>query len=139
MVDAAAPAGAFRKALAMQANKTNRRRKVFIVYLRCAAHVVSCAAAWDWRSCGAGRCQQLRAREFIGQVEALARLFDLQMAERHGQGVRGIGRLRRFRHLEECAHHQLHLLFVRLAITGYSCFYFAWRIAVDGDAALGRG
>jgi hypothetical protein len=48
------------------------------------------------------------------------------MAEGDGKGVRGVGGLRCFVHFEEGAHHQLHLLFVRLAITGHSGFYFAW-------------
>src|SRR5260370_65382 len=52
------------------------------------------------------------------------------MAERHGQGVGRIGGLRRFRHGEERAHHQLHLPLIGVAAARNRSLPFTQRRAV---------
>src|SRR5579872_1465598 len=73
--------------------------------LGCATHAVSCAAARGWRFCGQGLGAKIRSRGLVWKSKTLAGLFGLQMAKGDGQGVRGIGRFRRFVHFEERAHH----------------------------------
>jgi hypothetical protein len=70
---------------------------------------------------------------------SLARPREMGMAERHGQGVGGIGGLWPRAQAELSAHHLLHLLFGRATIAGHAGFDFARRIAVRGDASLGCG
>ena len=139
VVDAVVAAGELRKPLASEANRTNRGRKVLIVSLRCTAHVVRCAVAGDWSSCRAGKRAQLGVRRRVWKSKTMAYLLGLQVAEGHGEGIGGVRRLRRFAHLQERAHHQLHLLFVRVAVTGHGGLHFARRIAVHHDAALSSG
>src|SRR5580704_18216111 len=69
----------------------------------------------------------------VRQAKSHARLFGLEMAQRDRQGVGGVGGLRRFRHREQRAYHQLHLLLVGVTIAGHARFYFARRITVDRD------
>ena len=90
------------------------------------------------RACAAKRTR-LHQRFGVGQSESYPRSLSLKMAKRNRQRIRGVGRLRRFRHGEECPHHQLHLAFVGVAVTGDAGFHFARRIAVDGDAVLRGG
>ena len=72
-------------------------------------------------------------------AEPGAKLFGLHVAERDGQRVGGVGRLGRFAHAQQRAHHQLHLLLVRVPVAGHGGFHFARRIAAHGNAVLRRG
>lgn len=73
------------------------------------------------------------------RVEPRAKLRGLHMAERNGQRVGGIRRLGSFSHAKQRAHHQLHLLFVRVSIAGHTGLHLAWRITANGNVALGGG
>jgi hypothetical protein len=61
------------------------------------------------------------------------------MAQRNGQSVGGVGRLRDYVHGEKCAHHRLHLAFVRVAMAGNVGFHFARRIAMHFQTMLRGG
>ena len=59
------------------------------------------------------------------------------MAQGDGESIGGVGRFGEFAHLQKSANHNLHLALVGVAVTGDTGFDFAWRIAVNGNAALG--
>src|ERR1035438_622640 len=93
-------------------------------------------------ACAAGSAAK-RTRSYqyfgVGQSKSYLSLLGLKMAQRNRQRVGGISRLRRLRHREQGTYHQLHLAFVGVAISCDARLYFARRIALDGDAMLGRG
>jgi len=61
----------------------------------------------------------------------------LDVAESYGERVGGVSRLRSFRQGQQSADHDLDLTLVGMAVTSNRSFYFARRIAVNGDAVLG--
>ena len=71
--------------------------------------------------------------------EPRAKLCGLNVAERNGERVGGVGRLGRFTHAQQRAHHQLHLLFVGVPVAGHAGLHLARRIAARGNSVLGRG
>jgi hypothetical protein len=71
-----------------------------------------------------------------GKPEAPGELFTLNVAERDRKGIRGVGRLGRFLHLQKGTHHQLHLFFVGMAIASDTGFYFARGIGVNFHTVL---
>ena len=87
---------------------------------------------------GKARTQVPRRRAGPG-AQPGAKLCGLHVAERDGKRVGGVGGLGRFAHAQQRAHHQLHLLLVRVPVAGHGSFYFARRIAAHGDASLRRG
>ena len=58
------------------------------------------------------------------------------MAQRHGQSVRSVRRLRCFVHGEQRPYHQLHLTLARVAVPGDVGFHFARGVAVHFQAVL---
>jgi hypothetical protein len=61
------------------------------------------------------------------------------VAQRDSQSIRRIRGLWRFAHAQQRAHHLLHLFFSGIAVTRNGGFDFAWLIAADRYATLGRG
>lgn len=61
----------------------------------------------------------------------------MNVADSDGEGVGGVGRLRRFVEVEEAGDHELHLLLGRQAVADDGALDGEWRVLGDGEAGAG--
>src|SRR5271170_5838164 len=110
----AAASGSTKQSNAAEALRAGFKERYFIVSLD-----ACCVDSRFFGTCVGDVCTNHSSswRRFGGgQAESQSRVLRLEVAQRDGQRIGGVGGLRDFRHRQQRADHHLHLPLLRLAI-----------------------